>query len=313
MRVRRRLYRYSAAVIVAATTVFLVAASAPAATPTRPVTPDRWTRSVCQDISTWLKARGDAETGTVAALGGLESGEFKPKAAKARLARAISQGAEATDRLVKDVKSAGTPQVNNGKQVASGYVQTLGDYGKPYVKARAALSRAKTRDKQQFATTAQQVNSTLAGELNAVGVDPVEELRAVPELAAGITASCGDVAAYLTAKIDPACQTVLTTGRHLADVNDQFEASPEGSAEENAALDEFERTITQLRDQLAGACNAAAVVAPCHKPFETAQHVVDLWNQYPTTDVNSPQADAIDNELTRQFQVLRTDLGAMCH
>jgi hypothetical protein len=312
MRVPRRLCRYSVAAIVAATTVSLVATSAPAATPTRPVTPDRWTRLACQDISTWLKARGDAETGTVEALGGLESGALKPKAAKARLARAIGQGAEATDRLVKDVKSAGTPQVNNGKQVASGYVQTLGDYRKAYAKARTALARAKTRDKQQFATTAQQVNTTLVGDLNAVGVDPVEELRAVPELAAGITAACGDVAAYLTAKIEPPCQTALNTARHLADVDSQLEATSENDPAGGAIFDEEDRSMTQLRNDL-GACNIPAVPMPCRKPFETSQGLPDLWNQFIESAVDSPQEQALDDELVRQFNTLHADLLAMCH
>jgi hypothetical protein len=293
------------------TAVFLVAASAPAATPTRPVTPDRWTRSVCQDISTWLKASGDAETGTVAALGGLESGELKTKAAKARLARTISQGAEATDRLVKDVKSAGTPQVNNGKQVVSGYVQTLSDYGKAYAKGRTAVSRAKTRDKQQFATTAQQVNSTLVGDLNAVGVDPVEELRAVPELAAGITASCGDVAAYLTAKIDAPCQAALTTARHAADVDNQEDTVPEDSPQLEALVDDEERTLGQLKNEL-GACNVPAVVAPCRKPFETAQQLKPLWDQIQNAPLDSPQEQAAEDELNRQYDILRSDLPAMC-
>jgi len=263
-------------------------------------------------MSTWLKARGEAETGAVQALGGVESGELKPKAAKTRLARAITQGAEATDRFIKDIKSAGTPQVNNGKQVASAYVQTLGDYGKAYKKASAALARAKSRDKQQFAATAQQVNSTLAADLAAVGIDPVEELRGVPELASGISASCGDVATYLTAKIDPACQTALTTARHLSDVDNQLEATPENAPGGQAIFDEEDRSMTQLRNDLA-ACNVPAVPTPCRKPFETSGRLPDLWRQFLDSPLDSPQEQALDDELVRQFNALRADLQAMCH
>jgi hypothetical protein len=311
MRVPRRLCRYSAAVIVAATTVY-VAAPAATASPARPVTPDRWTRSVCENVSMWLKARGEAETAALEALGGLDSGALKPKAAKARLARAITRGGEATDRLVKDVKAAGTPQVTNGTQVASGYAQTLGDYGKAYAKGRTALARAKTRDKQQLATTAQQVNSTLAGDLNAVGVDPVEELRAVPELATGITAACGDVAAYLMAKVDPPCQTALSTARHAADVDSQVIATPEDAPGGQALFDEEDRSITQLRNDLA-ACNVPAIPTACRKPFQTAQGIPDLWNQFVESASGSAQEQALDDELVRQFNGLRTDLTAMCH
>jgi hypothetical protein len=311
--IRRALGRLSVAAVLAAATVFVAAAPAHASTsPTRPVTPDRWTRSVCQDISTWLKARGEAETRMVEALGGAGSAALSPKAAKARLTRAISQGADATDRFIKDVKAAGTPQVNNGKPVVSGYLQTLGDYGKAYKEARAALARAKTRDKQQFATTAQQVNSTLAGDLAAVGVDPVEELRAVPELAAGISASCGDVAAYLTAKIEAPCQAALNTARHLSDVDAQLEATSEEAPQGGALFDEEDRTMGQLRNDLGG-CNVPGIPAPCRKPFETAQGLPDLWNQFIDSAVDSPQEQALIDELTRQFGVLRSDMQAMCH
>jgi hypothetical protein len=298
--------------MMAAATVYVAAPSATAAYTARPVSVDRWTRSVCQDIATWLKARGDADTGTTEALGGLQSGTIKPKVAKARLNRAIGQGAGATDRLVKDVKSAGTPQVNNGNQVASGYVQTLGDYRKAFANARIALSRAKTRDKQQFATTAQQVNSTLVGDLNAVGVDPVEELRAVPELATGITSACGDVAAYLTAKVDPPCQTALATARHLADVDSQVIATPEDAPGGQAVFDEEDRGMTQLRNDL-GACNVPAIPAACRKPLQTAQGLPDVWNQFLESASDSPQEQALDDELVSQFNILRTDLQAMCH
>jgi hypothetical protein len=296
--------------MVAAGTVF-VAAPAALAYSARPISADRWTRSVCQDLSKWLKARGDADTASIEALGALQSGAVKPKVAKARLDRAIGQGADATDRLVKDVKATGTPQVNNGKQVASAYVQTLNDYGKAYARARTALARTKTRDNQQLAATAQQVNSTLAGDLNAVGVDPVEELRAVPELAVGITAACGDVATYLTAKIDGPCQTALATARHAADVDNQEDTVPDTSPQAEALLDDEERTLAQLQNEL-GACNLPGVPAPCRKPFETAQQLKPLWDQIFATSESTPQTQAAENELNRQYDIFRSDVPAMC-
>jgi hypothetical protein len=310
MQVPPRLWRYSVVVIVAAATVY-VAAPAATAYSARPVSADRWTRSVCQDIGTWLKARGNTETAAVEALGGLQSGALKPKAAKARLDRAIGQGAEATDRLVKDVKSAGTPQMNNGKQVASAYVQTLGDYAKAYKDTRTTLTRAKTRDSAQFVATAQQVNGTLVGDLNAVGVDPVEELRAVPELAAGITAACGDVAAYLTAKIDGPCQTALTTARHAADVDTQEDTVPTDAPQAGALLDDEEQTLGQLQNEL-GACNVPGVPAPCRKPFEDAQQFKPLWDQIFATSASTPQTEAAENELNRQYDIFRSDVPVMC-
>ena len=276
------------------------------------VTPERWTRSVCREVSTWLKARGDVDTRFAETLSGLSGGTLSAKAAKTRLSRATAEGVAASDSFAKEVKAAGTPKVDGGKQVARAYVKTLADYGDVYKQARTDFARAKTANKERFITTAQEINGTLAADLAAVGIDPVEDLRAVPELALGITASCGDVASFLMTKIDQPCQAALTTARHLSDINTQGEGVPLDSPQFEALGQELLRTFSQLQNEVGGTCNVSSVIAPCRRPFEDAQHTVELWKQFPTTDPASPQGEALVNELTRQFEVLRTDLQSMC-
>jgi hypothetical protein len=274
-------------------------------------TADRWTRLVCRDVSTWLKARGEAETATVETLGAVTAGDVTAKAAKARLTRASDRAVQATNELVDDVKQAGVPKVDGGKQLAKAYVRTLTDYAGAYKQARTAFTKAKADDAQSFSAAAQAINNTLASDLTAVGVDPVEELRAVPELTTGISASCGDVSTFLTTRIDAPCQAALTTARHLTEVDSQEAPLPEDSPQLEALVDEEYRAFSQLQTEL-GACNVAGVPAPCRRPFDTSRHLSETWNQYQASALDSPQEQALYDELTRTYDGLRNDLGAVC-
>jgi hypothetical protein len=201
--------------------------------------------------------------------------------------------------------------VNGGKQLAGAFVRTLTQYGDAYEQARTALTKAKPAETQQFSATAPAINNTLAGDLAAVGIDPVEELRAVPEIAVAITASCGDVSAFLNARIEPRCQAALTTARHLADVDSQEAPLPEDSPQLQALVDEELRAHSQLQGELGG-CNVAGVPGPCRKPFETSRHLSEVWNQFQASVVDSPQEQSLYDELTRTYDALRSDLAAMC-
>jgi hypothetical protein len=274
-------------------------------------TPDRWARLVCRDVSTWLKARGEAETVTVQALGALSAEDVTAKTAKARLMRASDQAAQATNEFIDDVKAAGIPNVNGGKQLARAYARTLTQYGEAYEQARTAYTKAGAADRQQFAAKAQEINGALAADLAAVGIDPVEELRAFPDIAAAISASCGDVATYLGAKIEPPCQAVLSTARHLADVDSQERPLPEDSPQYEALVDEEFRSFGQLQGEFGG-CNVAGVPAPCRKPFETSRHLSEVWDQYQASALDSPQEQALLDELVRTYDGLRNELQAIC-
>jgi hypothetical protein len=190
-------------------------------------------------------------------------------------------------------------------------VRTLREYGDAHKQARAAFAKASTREKLQFATEAQEISGELAADLAAVGIDPVEELRAVPEIAAAISASCAAVAAYLGARIEPPCQSVLSTARHLAEVDSQERPLPEDSPQYEALVDEEFRSFGQLQSEF-GSCNVAGVPAPCRKPFETSRHLSEVWDQYQASALDSPQEQALLDELVRTYDGLRNDLQAIC-
>jgi hypothetical protein len=302
---------YWVALVVSAAMALVVAAPAAAAHsatfPARPVTADRWTRSVCRDVSTWLQARGEIETRISETLGAL-SGDLRAVVAKVRLTRATARGIEASNRLFNDAKAAGTPNVNGGEQLTSAYLKTLRGYSDAYSQARSELARTKTTDKQQFAIAAQQINGTLVPK---VATDPVEGLRATPELVAGINGYCSDVATYLAAKIDPSCGAVLDTTRQLVDVDNRVLALPADATERDSLSGDEERVFGQLRNQLA-ACNVAAVPRACQKLFDSARRLADVDSQFVASPMGSAQEQSLADEEARQFDIVRSDVAAVC-
>ena len=300
-----------AVVVLTAVTAFVVAApvaaARPATFPARPVTADRWTRSVCRDVSTWLQARGEIETRITETLGAL-SGDLRGVVAKARLTRATARGIEASNRLFNDVKAAGTPNVNGGEQLTSAYLKTLRGYSDAYSQARSEFAQTKTKDKQQFAIAVQQINGTLVPK---VATDPVEGLRATPELVAGINGYCGDIATYLAAKIDPSCSAVLDTTRQLVDVDNRVLALPGDATESDSLSGDEERLFGQLRNQL-GACNVAGVPGACQKLFDSARRLADVDSQFVASPVGSAQEQSLADQEARQFDIVRSDVAAVC-
>ena len=279
----------------------------------KPVPPDRWTGSVCGAVSTWLKEKGDVEARVSETLGDLAAGDVRAKAARTRLTRANARAVAATDRLIDKVRSAGTPSVSGGKQLASRYQKTLAEYQDAYKDAGAALADENTGNTQQFITTAQQVNGDLVGDLAEVGTDPIEELRAMPELAPTINAFCGDVASYLVAKIDPACRTSLDTTQRLPDLTSQYLAAAPDSPQELSMFDQMDQLVFgQFRPQLA-TCNVNGLPGSCRKVFQTSQHLAEVWNEFGNSEQGSPLEQTQKDDLSRTADTLRSDLQAVCH
>jgi hypothetical protein len=306
----RILRRYGFLAAATAATLFV---SAPAlatahgdASAARSVTAERWMRSVCRDVSTWLKTKGEVEARASETLGALAGG-VSAETAKKRLTRAMTRGRGASDQLISSIKAAGTPTVAGGKELAAAHLKTLGSYRDAYDQARTELQRTKTTDSQQFTMQAQQINGSL---VQRVGTDPVEPLRAAPELVSAISGYCLDVASYLAAKIDPPCRAALDTTQQLVDVENRYAAAPADSQDGLSLLLEEDRVTGQLRNQLT-ACTRAGLPGPCRKVFETAQRLVDIDQQI-ASDPNSPQAQPLSEEWARQFDGLRSDAAAVC-
>jgi hypothetical protein len=296
-----------ASVVVAASFAVLsavgVAAHASASTSS-----DRWGRAVCRDVSTWLDAKVRAESQAQQVLGGLTTGNLSATTAKRQLARAYADGVRASSELLEGVESAGVPKLDQGKVLASEYRATLGGYRAAYAKAAAALSRASTREKAQFIAVAQQVDTTLANDLQVVGTDPVEDLRAVQALAPAISGSCAPVEQYLAKTIDTGCSGALDQAQRVVDAENTFQAAPAGSPEETASADAYIQTVAALGGALASCTVPGIASVPCRTVLETAQSIVAAEDRFQAAAVDSPEetaagddADAATRQLVSQI------------
>ena len=295
--------RITVAVVILAMTTFTALtlagpASAWAAAPADrggAATPQRWTRSVCTDVATWMGARADVEDRVETVLASAGSDELTARQAKRQLARAYSRGLEAAQEFVDDVRAAGMPKVADGRSFAARYADTIEQYRGAYAEAARSLASVDLRDRTQLVAAVQVIDTTLRADLDVVGVDPIEDLRAIEALAAPIAASCHAVDVHLMSTVDPACSAALDATQLVVDAENRFQAIPVGSPEEAAAEDEFVQRVLQLRPAL-GACSIAGVAsAPCRTFLESAQGLLAAEDQYNAAPIGSPEEAAAED------------------
>ena len=280
-----------------------------AASPSATVSPERWTRSVCGGVSSWLDQRTATATQVQAVLADIAAGKVSAKATKKRLAQAYAKGAAASAALLKSVKAAGTPKVTNGKTVASQYVETLSGYANAYKTAATTFAKDKATSGEAIAAAAQQVNTKLESDVAIVGTDPIEDLRPVAELASSLAAACTAVETYLVKSIDAPCRTAVDSVQTVLDTENRFEATAQGSPEEEAANTAFMDASHNLRSTLGG-CNVPAVVSgACRTVLQTAQGFVDAENRFETTAVDSPEEATANNDMTTTLTQLPTQIA----
>ena len=82
--------------------------------------PSQWSSKVCTSLTDWseelARLSKDLEP----------PDQSTPKAVKAALVEFLGEAVDATDTLVDDIKSAGTPEVDQGKAVARVFVRGIG-------------------------------------------------------------------------------------------------------------------------------------------------------------------------------------------
>lgn len=191
-----------------------------------PVSPDRWMRSVCRSVLDWLETTDELDLRIFNAIEDLETDELAPRVARKRLVGASEKAVEATEELVKEVKSAGRPRVDGGKSIARDYVATLKEYRDVYRSSRDAFAEQKPRDQDAFIDGVTEIDDARWEDFKVIGLDPLEELRPVPELASAIDSesACGELDAFLRSFVSFAPVDVGDCVEILADFLDELEA-----------------------------------------------------------------------------------------
>jgi hypothetical protein len=129
--------------------------------------PRAWAASVCTALTPWR-----AEIGTLTTRAQQQmSAETTPAQAKENLMRLFGGAAEASDKARQGVQQAGVPDVDNGKQIATGFVSSLSAMRDAYDRAETGIEDLATSPSKTFYDQVGTVVSTLTTEYDKSGLD----------------------------------------------------------------------------------------------------------------------------------------------
>jgi hypothetical protein len=126
-----------------------------------------WAASVCTALTPW---RSEISTLTTRAQQQM-SAETTPAQAKENLMRLFGGAADASDKARQGVQKAGVPDVDNGKQIAAGFVTSLSAMRDAYGRAETGIEGLATSPAKAFYTQVGTVVSTLTTEYDKSGLD----------------------------------------------------------------------------------------------------------------------------------------------
>jgi hypothetical protein len=117
--------------------------------------PAQWSSKVCTSLTDWseelARLSEDLEP----------PDESTPKAVKAALVEFLGEAVDATDTLLDDMKSAGTPEVDKGKAVARVFLRGIGRAREIFSDARDDARHLPTGDRATFQTRGRAIQRAL--------------------------------------------------------------------------------------------------------------------------------------------------------
>jgi hypothetical protein len=143
--------KLSRSLVVLAAGAALLAAGFPAKT----VSPERWTRSVCSALTDWQDGLTDAQNDADLDATGIAE-------RKEALTQYLSDATDATGILLKRLKRAGTPDVDDGKKVASVFRKDFKRARDIFADAERAAGRLSTEDPTVFREAVLDIQSALS-------------------------------------------------------------------------------------------------------------------------------------------------------
>ena len=177
---------------VVAVAVGLLSGAAPllgvaAGTTATTTSPARYTQQVCASLATWLEAVKFDDPSREHAL---TTSQRPPKSTRRAMVALLASDLKASETLFTSTKAVGTPSVPDGQQIATDYLQMLGDIRDAFSAARTAATRAPVTSKKALAASVTTIFGNLAGPLEPIG-DPFSTLNPDPTVAAAIQADAG--------------------------------------------------------------------------------------------------------------------------
>ena len=186
-------------------------------------TPTCYVRQVCLALNNWSDKTSGDDSGVLKAL---SANKRSPKSARQAIAALYAAQMMATDKLIAATKAIGTPRLSNGQQVATDYLQTLGDTRAAYSTAHSAVLHAPIVNKTVFATAMTPIDTALATAYTSIG-DPLTTLNADQTLATAIQADSG------CATVTSSYNTAPTSGLKVGDCTGSVETKVDCSKPHN--------------------------------------------------------------------------------
>ncbi len=127
------------------------------------VTPAAYVKSICQSI-------GPFEKDVSARSNALNFGSItSPAQGKTALQGFLAAIASDTDQAVSKLKSAGTPNVNNGKKISTAIVSAFTQLRGALGQASASANQLPTSSPTAFRSAAVTLGNTVRGSMNGIG------------------------------------------------------------------------------------------------------------------------------------------------
>ncbi len=141
------------------------------------VSPDEYVGSLCTAFGDFQSTLAEGQaTVQQAAAGGLD-----PEAGKEQLSSFFSEAAAASEEAANEVEEAGTPDVENGEQIAEAIGAAFGGITQALEQAQTEIEALPTESEESFATAAQNLATNLQDSVGQVG-EGLEQVAQSPEL-----------------------------------------------------------------------------------------------------------------------------------
>ena len=126
-----------------------------------------WAASVCTTLEPWRTEIGSLTSRTQQQM----ETATTPGQAKENLMRLFGGAEDASERARAGVEKAGVPDVDNGAQIADGFLGSLAATRDAYAKARSGIQALETAPADTFYQRVSQVVQQLQSDYQASGLD----------------------------------------------------------------------------------------------------------------------------------------------
>jgi len=127
----------------------------------KPVEPEQWVESVCSSLGRWSENLADARQAA-----DLDAPDLADR--KDALVVYLEAVTDATKRLVRQLKDAGAPDVDDGKEVAGTFRKGLEQARAGFADALALARDLRTRNPKRFRAAVADIGDRVAGGADAV-------------------------------------------------------------------------------------------------------------------------------------------------